>query len=703
MEGLDFSAPQKPKRFRRKKAETPDPNEGLAPPVGGTVVTTDEGEEVNVFKMLKEKERQKDVLAWVEEQYSRCRSQRTQIEQRWYLNLSFYFGKQYVNVVNSQASPLGYSLKVPDAPPWRVRLTINKIRTIVRTEVAKLTQNRPMPVVVPASTDDHDQASARVAEQILRTALMEGSFNKTLRSWIWWGTVTGTSFLKAYWDPNNLDNAGNKGTVFIERVNPFHILVPDLLEEDLESQPYVIHLNTRTVEWVKKFYGITTGATTNQSSGLLDNAFLNMMGAQQTPADSVLVKEVWIKPGATELYPQGGLVIIVGDKIVYDNDQGIPYQHKEFPFYKYDGIPTGQFYGESNVTDLIPLQKEYNRRRSQIVEAGNLMGKPQLMVTEGAVNPRKITSEPGQVIQVRPGYQMPTAVPLTPLPAYVVQELDRLTIEMDDISGQHEITRGQNPAQVTAATAISFLQEQDDTKLAYQVHSVEDAVAKLGRHYLRLVTQYWDEARLIRIVGNDGAFESKMWQASDLSGNTDVRVEAGSALPTSKAARSALLMEMYKMGAIAPEQFLELMDMGNIEKAYEDYLIDKRQSQRENLKMSELNVLDVMMRDPADLNPLVEVNTWDNHQAHIHFHNQFRKTQSFELLPDEIKEEFERHVNLHQMALTGYASPMGMIDGSGNALPPDGGAPMMEGDPNAPVEGAEGDPNAQPMPPEGGM
>jgi hypothetical protein len=55
--------------------------------------------------------------------------------------------------------------------------------------------------------------------------------------------------------------------------------------------------------------------------------------------------------------------------------------------------------------------------------------------------------------------------------------------------------------------------------------------------------------------------------------------------------------------------------------------------------------------------PIMPTNSWDNHQAHIDFHNRFRKSQQFELLPNVIQAIFEEHVQQHQ-AILGGINPM---------------------------------------------
>src|SRR5687768_13908460 len=85
---------------------------------------------------LSPKDAQKIAL-FVNDNYSKMKSARSQFERQWYLNMAFYFGKQ--NVVYKNISGAGGRLIVPPAPPWRVRMVVNKIRPIIRRELAKLT------------------------------------------------------------------------------------------------------------------------------------------------------------------------------------------------------------------------------------------------------------------------------------------------------------------------------------------------------------------------------------------------------------------------------------------------------------------------------------------------------------------------------------------------------------------------------------
>lgn len=582
------------------------------------------------------------LATWAQNQYRDIKSERNALERQWYLNLAFYMGKQNVQIISTAATANGYQLTVPNAPPWRVRLVSNKIRPIIRTELAKLTSQRPMFTVVPATTEDEDQTAARVGEAIFDSAYSSKDVHRILTDALWWTCICGTGFIKDYWDQDSIDNDSKQmGDIIVEDVTPFHLFVPDLMQKEIERQPYLIHASTRPLQWVKSRYrktleGKELKPDTTAQDDILEASFLNLTASKSKDREQVLILEVWIKPNGIELFPMGGMFTVIGGQVVQAK-RDYPFRHGEYPFTKLEHIPTGKFYGDSVINDLVPLQREYNRTRSQIIEAKNMMAKPKLLAAKGSIRTALITSEPGQVIEYQNGMNPPTALPMQPLPNYVLEELNRIQSDMDDISGQHEITRGNTPAQVTAATAISFLQEQDDSKLSHTVSSIERAVQKVGRHFLSHVAQFWTTQRTVRITGQNMAFDAQTFTGSMLRNNTDVRVESGSALPRSKAAKQAFVMDLLKLGLVPPEKGLQMMDLGGVDRIYEDYLIDLRQTQRENIKL-------------AMGMPLLP-NTWDNHEVHIESHNKFRKGQQYENLPEETKMLFEAHVAAHQMTI----------------------------------------------------
>jgi hypothetical protein len=398
---------------------------------------------------------------------------------------------------------------------------------------------------------------------------------------------------------------------------------------------------------------------------------------------------MWIKPNQTEWLPKGGLITIVDTEIVQYSDSGIPYHHGQFPFAHLHGVQNGKFYRRSVIKSLIPLQREYNRTRSQIIHAKNLMAKPQMMYQEGSVDARKVTARAGVWIPVRPGFQYPTPVPIQPLPNYVIQEIQQLHTDFEDLSGQHQISRGDSGG-VTAATALAYLGERDDAYLTTIFNSIEAGVEKMAKQALSLFVQYVDDKRLVKITGDDGSFDAMMLSGADIASGTDIRVESGSALPTSKAARQALVTEWMKMGFISPEDGLRVLEMGMLKQYYNTIKIDENAAQRENLMMKkiteemaaqyesewnngaaqgDIDKLDPNTGEPLQVPPVVNVNDWDNHAVHVEVHNRFRKSQSYQVLPDVAKAEFQKHISIHEQILQKQAELQMMMQGGAPELP----------------------------------
>lgn len=637
------------------------------------------------------------------EKFQLAKNDRWRQERNWYLNLAFYFGQHHVVFKHSQATGsnvTNFEFYIPPAPYYRVRPTINQTRKFVRKEISRLTSQKPNAYIVPASTEDRDIFAAQAGEQIWDSLWRKHKFNRTIRRAAFWQTVCGTGFLKQFWDPTAYDPINEiEGDVKLTTETPFHLFIPDLKEEELEDQPYMIHVMMKNPEWIKANLGVEVG---NQHKlDYVDESLLNVMGANQFSSKNIApVLEFWYKPHAIPQLPEGGMLTIVANEIV-QGFEGWPYSHGQYPFSKIDSVPTGKFYSESIITDLIPLQRELNRTRGQIIEAKNKMSKPQLAAEEGSLDPSKVTSEPGQVILYKPGFNAPIPVPLQDLPSYVTEEINRIYTDMADLSGQHDVSEGTVPPGVTAATAISYLQEQDESISANSFSSLEEAIEKTAFQTLTYVKDYWDTPRIVRIVGIDGSFDAQAFKGTDLHGNTDIRVEAGSALPTSRAAKQAFILDLMKLGFIPPQEGLEVMEIGGLNKIYERLQVDIRQAQRENLKMRSVDEMDMQMHlsayqqkpeeeraDPETGLPLeppliIPVNTYDNHQIHIEIHNRYRKSQSFDMATPFTKQIFEEHVKQHQEAL---------LIGVTAEVPGE-----ME-NPLEPPPGGEGQPGPEPQP-----
>lgn len=667
---------------------------------------------------------------------TRCESARVYEERQWLKNIDMYQGRQFTIWDDSRKL-----MREEEKLPWTVRIAVNIIEPICRTEMAKTGANSPTATVSPSSNDISDIMAAQAGQAAWEWFYRDQQFQSRVFSPAnWWRTICGVSFVKTFWDPSAPDIAAGdaarreqatkqreqeqieaatnvsflpsaqaapvaplttapvvRGRVRAEFVSPFHLYIPDPAQLDLQAQPYVIHAYTKTVEQARLAYGDRLPAGWNptpvSSNAIVDLSRLGILGASQSQIDSVLVLEAYVKPGYSALLPDGGMVMLVGDEVVHLAKEGLPYQHGEYPFGMLTGIENGKFYRKSVVESVTPLQNELNHTWGQIIKRKNLTTAPQFFYDEGSLDPRRVNNKPGQFIPIRLGMRLPTPVPIQEIPAYVLQLLDRIKGTLDDISGQHQVSRAISPGADTAASALALLQETDDNFLSATFDSIDTCMETCGRHSLSLMVQFWDEPRLIKITGGDLSFDTKMLRGADLVNGTDLRMESGSSLPLSKSARIATITEWVDKGMIPADVGLEAMEQGTLGKVYQRLKIDAAQAQQENIEMRDLDVAEVQQQlaahqalveaMPPQIDPmsgqaapppppdLYPIGWMDNDAVHINEHKAFAKGQAFKQLPPEIQQVFELHTAAHEarlqqammaQAMMGAGQPDGYAD-----------------------------------------
>jgi hypothetical protein len=662
--------------------KTPDSYSSNSPGLtqSSTVIKLPEdGLNIEVFR---ESEEARKLVSWVQSEWLKAKTSRSQKQLQWFNNMSMFYGHHWVEQTRGDF-PDGYRDKLftPRKPYYHQRKTINRIRSYVRWEMSKMLSSFPSVQAIPSSSEDEDQRAAFAAEQAWTSISDAKKLRQHMSRAMWWTIVTGNGFVKTHWDTTCVDKvSGQVGDIKYGSVTPFHLFVPDLREQDIEDQPFIINAYTKTVEWAEYYFakelnGIRLAPSTSSANQILDEAYLNL-GHTKT-LDSVIVYETWVKPGATKLLPEGGVIVSIDDILISVYREGFPYGHMMYPFTKFEHIPTATFYADSPIVDLSQLQKEYNGLRSEISEAGRRMAKPQLIAPMGSIVPSKLTNEPGLVIQYKPGMAPPQPLPLAPLPQYYLEQQDRILNDWIDISGEREVSRGSTPPGVTSGTAISYLQEASNQYLTPQYQSIEAGIEKIATQTIELFVQYVDIPRKIRTIGADGAFDTMLLKGADVASGTDIRVESGSSFAKSKAAQEARVMDMFAVGIIDQPAAARMLEIGGVQKIMDTLNVAERKAQRENIKMKMLTLEDIemarmetmqqimaglppeAMADPEIMAqiqnmpapPVISVDDFDIHEVHIETHNKFRMSQEYEILPDELKAQFAEHVAMHEAAI----------------------------------------------------
>ena len=688
-----------------------------------TKLPVDDGFNIQNFAASKDAAK---LAAWVKSEYTRAKQARTQRQLQWYTNMAFFYGQQWVQQTGGDyPQDMQGRLVMPKKPYYAQRKVINRTRAFVRSEMAQFLSAIPNAVAVPATAEDEDVRAAYAAEQAWTSISESQKLRYHFSRAMWWTVVTGNGFIKTWWDQDAIDKvSGQQGTIRYGAVTPFHLFVPDMREQDIDDQPYVINAYIKPVGWCYRYFGdalkgVKLEPSVSSANQIIEEGYLNLGNVNTSAPDSVIVYETWVKPGAHKLMPEGGVIITIDDVVVSMTRDGLPYNHGQYPFTKFEHIPTSTFYGDSPLVDLNPLQREYNTLRSQIAQAGDRMAKPQLIAQKGSIVPSKVTNEPGLVIEYKAGFAAPQPLALSPLPQYYVDQQDRVLTDIEDIGGQHDVSRGTAPPGVTAGTAISFLQEADNAYRTPQFQNIEDGYSRIAYQTISNFVQFVDVRRKIKTIGADGSFDTMLLTGADLKNGTDIRIQQGSSIGVSKAAQDARVMDMFNMGLIDQSLALRLLEVGGAQKILDMLQVAERKAQRENIKMKMLKPEELMMAQqqfdmeqqmmmdqamaagmpvedipPMEMPPLILADDFDVHEKHIEVHNTFRMSQEYESLLPEVKEQFEKHIKMHEdylaqqqmqqlMMQAQMGQPMGEEMGPGGTMSGNGQVPDMSPNPGA--------------------
>src|SRR5450631_1085397 len=124
---------------------------------------------------------------------SMARGARSRFEPTWHLNYAYYIGEQWLfwNLVR---------LDRPRLDPHRLTLTDNRIIGIVRTELAKMTKQKPAWQVVPTTAQDEDLQASLMGEKVLDYLWRHLAMRNKLVDVLLWSRITGTGLWKVVWD-----------------------------------------------------------------------------------------------------------------------------------------------------------------------------------------------------------------------------------------------------------------------------------------------------------------------------------------------------------------------------------------------------------------------------------------------------------------------------------------------------------------------
>lgn len=629
---------------------------------------------------------EKAMVAFVCDLHDRWHNARYPYEVTWYLDIAYYLGLQWHSWSEAERG-----LREARSPSYRVRLVINRLMPMIRTLLGKVLRGMPQASVYPLQTTEQSYADARVGSKSLKAQWRNLSLEDMITEWILWVVLTGTGFGKVGFDPNIGEEIQlpdgttfRLGEIAADACSPFSILVaPDTLDC---IKPYrLIHTKLVDIEILRSKYGDKVGDLKPDGDNARDNFYERRLATLVSPIASnsstgmpelhnaVYVSELWedpevLTPDVREEFPNGRVIVVAQQQQklldAFENPYRTWIEHEsKLPFVRIrdDRVP-GRFWGNSRIEQLIPIQKSYNKGRSQVVEARNLVCQPKINLEQGHGIAR-ITNEPGQILERRKGFAPPTFMEPPKMSSYHVQDINETLKDFQEVSQMNEPTRGQLPSANVPGYAVSLLQDADNQPLNPLAREMANGFSRLFQKILERQHQFYDEERTLAFVGDGDEYDVVLFLADRHITPLRVEVTPESVMPESKASRQARIQETLKSypQALDPNNpaaplIFKLMEFGNADELITDAELDRQLQGRENRAMLS-----------GKLPPVEE---WHNHVIHLAMINRFRKSPEWDALDPRLKQLFNQHALMHVDALAKTLQNVAGMSGNLQGKPP---------------------------------
>jgi len=462
----------------------------------------------------------------LEQLYSTADSTRRKFEPDWYSNCLFLAGNQW----ESAASDVRRFRKLSVRPPQaKVKVVSNQILPLARQAASALRENLAQQVAVPSTSDRADMYAAELATDFLQSRFYDDREQEIRFHEILWAMCAGRVLRKTYWDPE-ADCKGISGKIpgggdIVSRtLNPFRFHVCPW-SDNSEEMPWIIESDVRDVDEINDLYpghGVEAEEYAD-AARMLDKLLVNIIdggaGGSEKRKDAAILKRLYARPNAK--YPRGRMFVWANGRLLQETD--LP--EGEMPFVALDWFPIpGRAYPLPFVTPLRDLQRETNITLSQLIELKNRQLRGDVAVRGTGDIMQEVNPDTGQKIMHIPAsiqdYQF-ISYDLNTSEAEML--LARLWNDSMQAAGVHESALGMHPTGRVTATQISVLKESDMTGLTLFRAGFDLAYCKVSRQKLLLAKNHFRTPRMIRVVGEANAVQTKAFFGSDLRDTEDVR------------------------------------------------------------------------------------------------------------------------------------------------------------------------------------
>lgn len=544
-------------------------------------------------------------------------------------------------------------LIVPKLPEGRVRMTVNKIRPWAFDMEAKLVALDPVAEVVPRNMNSENKSAALVGEkfrqhyddvlefleakrELVRNVLTFGESYY----WVGWDEFAGPVYYRDKLE-KQIDPADGQ-----ERLLPIEGQQEIIREGEIVGNvltPFAVFDDCQPGRLDDKFFlGVATWETLDfiYNKWKVDVNPEMSSETERTDVHNEMVRN--LVSGVGTYFPRGGMSFVEGASVYhwYQRPQegledgffaivsnGKLLDSGEWPAWmaKMGGYPivdyywerhTGRRYSHSPIEDQIPIQKEVNKTRSQIIEAKNKMTAIKWFIPLGS-GIKDLNDMSGESVKYVPG-RIPTQNEPKPIPHYIFRLSEYQQSDLEDVQHRHSASKAIVPPGVKSGTGLALLQEMDDRPITLVEKNLNGSIARTFTKVLQIASAMITTPRAISYVGRGNARAVEVFVGTDLRDHTKVKIRTIPGISRSPTAAKEEIMEMFRIGMFRKpdgtfdtEGAFELLQYAIPGSIYE------RDNQHRAMQREENDTMWRLLDQPPDRVMIPAPQPWHKHSIHI--------------------------------------------------------------------------------------
>lgn len=557
--------------------------------------------------------------------------------------------------------------------PSRVsKLVVNYLADAVTQRVSQITKTKPAVTLNPANDEYSDRVSAKMVKYLIDYVFYKNQFDQMAAEIALTTYICGECYGGVFWNPDIGDPTpdwkdevraaakegrpprialrDSEGTpvmgedgkpLYIEKpvkvgdieyrvLTPLNTIVQN--RGRFENADFFFYEEYSDVDEVRQDYPDSAVLITTDNGDDASSRVRHVAGTDEGPAPGkVLLRHFWHRPNK---YLASGRYVLSTQKAVLENK---PLQTglKSLPIVRLTDIDVpGEQRGLSFFIHGKSINATINDFTSMIRENSVLLSRPKWLLPQGSVVKKDALSNQITMIEYRGA-----TPPKIEAPPPMSQELTALRNDLKQdfqlLMGASQLRQGQIPANVRSAMAMQYLDEQDEQRANSSAAKYAAFIRGMVELSIEVASAYYEKGdrRLIPIVGRNNRFVNKEFDPRHLQKAYDVRVGNSSGMPTSKAARTEMLVELKKAfpTLVRDEQVADMLQWNDTDRFYDAATVAVEAAEAENEAM--LNEEEVV--EPAP---------FEHHVTHWTIHMRDIQNRSFKVAtPPNVQEAMIRH------------------------------------------------------------